>query len=248
MSPPPSQRLLEANLGSIRRRIEAARAGSPTSSPSVALLVVTKGAPSEAFPLLRSAGVRDVAESRVQAAEARREAVGEPGGDLVWHGVGHVQRNKAARATEVFDVFHALDSPALAGRLEEALSRRGRTWPVHLQVNAASDPRKGGVGVEEALGFLEAATALPHLDVVGWMTMGALGEDPRAAFHALREVRDEAVRRGLGRRPPSALSMGMSDDFETAVEEGATVVRIGSAVFEGVFPAEGARPGVRKAG
>jgi pyridoxal phosphate enzyme (YggS family) len=249
MPPLPSQRLLEANLASIRGRIEAARAGSPTSSPAVSLLVVTKGAPADAFDLLRSAGVRDVAENRVAAAAERRaRADAAPGGRFVWHGVGHVQRNKAARAVLAFDVFHALDSRALADRLEAALAPAERSWPVHLQVNAADDPDKGGVSADDALGFLEDVSRHPHLDVVGWMTMGALDEDPRPAFRALREVRDAAVRRGIGRRPAAALSMGMSDDFEVAVEEGATVVRIGRAVFDGVFPAEEAPPGVRKAG
>jgi pyridoxal phosphate enzyme (YggS family) len=243
----PSQSLLEANLASLRLRIEAARSGSPRASGAVDLLVVTKGAPADAFPLLAAAGVGDVAESRVAAAEVRRRAA--PGPGLRWHGIGHVQRNKAARATAVFDVFHALDSPALADRVETALEESGRTWPVHLQVNAAGDPRKGGVRVDDALGFLASASAHPHLDVVGWMTMAALDEDPRPAFCALREARDEAVRRGLGRRPPEALSMGMSDDFEVAVEEGATVVRLGRVVWEGVFPAaQAVRRDARRAG
>ena len=232
MPSPPSERALKANLGRLARRIDAARARSAVAAPEVRVVVVTKEAPAEAFALLAAAGVVDVGENRVQAAVARRP--GAPDG-LVWHGIGHLQRNKAARAVEAFDVFHALDSLDLARRLDEVLAGRDLPWPVHLQVNAAGDPRKGGVGPEEALGLLAEIANLPRLDVVGWMTMAALDADPRPAFRALRELRDEAVRRGLGRRPPDALSMGMSDDVEVAVEEGATVVRVGRAVWDGVF-------------
>jgi pyridoxal phosphate enzyme (YggS family) len=196
--------------------------------------VVTKEAPVAAFPLLAAAGVTEVGENRVQDAVLRRPAAPP---SLVWHGIGHLQGNKVGKAVEVFDVFHALDSAALAARAETLLATRGKTWPVYLQVNAAADPDKGGVAPEEALAYLEEVSRHPHLDVVGWMTMAALDADPRPAFRALAEVRDEAVRRGLGRRPASALSMGMTDDFEVAVEEGATIVRVGRAVWDGVFSA-----------
>jgi pyridoxal phosphate enzyme (YggS family) len=211
----------------------------------VSLVVVTKSAPPSAFSLLARAGHRDVGENRVLDAERRREAAGSPrtpaGDDLVWHGIGHLQTNKARRALFAFDTFHALDSLHLADRLEALLAETDRRWPVYAQVNAAEDPAKSGVAPAEADAFLRALSDRPHLDVVGLMAMAredAPGEAARATFSTLRGVRDEAVRRGVGRRPPSGLSMGMSDDFETAVEEGATVVRIGRAAFEGVFPGE----------
>jgi pyridoxal phosphate enzyme (YggS family) len=203
----------------------------------VDLVVVTKAAPPTAFRLLADLGVTDVGESRVQAALERRPRA--PGG-LVWHGIGHLQRNKAHRAVEVFDVFHALDSIRLAERLEEVLGRRGRRWPIYLQVNAADDPAKGGFEAEEVRDALGRLADLPHLEVLGFMTLARLGGDEaetRRAFRALAEVRDEAVRGAALPRPPSGLSMGMSADFEWAVEEGATVVRVGSAIFEGVLDA-----------
>jgi pyridoxal phosphate enzyme (YggS family) len=227
----PSERALKANLERLSRRIEAARARSRVAAPSVAVVVVTKGVPAPALVPLASLGVRDVGENRVQEAADKRP--GAPPG-LRWHGIGHLQRNKARKAVDLFDTFHALHSEDLGDRLEAVLAPLGRTWPVHLQVNAAGDPRKSGVPPERALQVLERIAELPHLDVVGWMTMPFLDEDPRPAFRALREIRDEAVRRGLGRRPAAALSMGMSDDFEVAVEEGATVVRVGRAVWAGV--------------
>lgn len=226
--------VLSRNLAQVRSRIEAARARSPRAAPRVDLLVVTKSAPVELFPLLHEAGVREVAENRVQAVEERR-ALAPPG--WRWHGIGHLQRNKVRRALRLFDVFHALDSLDLARALDAALRGAARPSPVYIQVNAADDPRKGGCPPSEALSFASALRELPHLMPVGFMTMARLGADEasaRAAFRALREVRDDVCRRAVLPAPPEGLSMGMSGDFEVAVEEGATVVRVGSALFEGL--------------
>lgn len=237
MGPPPHPQALAqvtANLARLRARIDAARTRGAFAAPRVDLLVVTKSAPVALFPVLREAGVTDVAENRVQAAEARRP-LAPPG--WRWHGIGHLQRNKVRRALALFDVFHALDSLDLARALDPFLSSANRVWPVYIQVNAADDPRKGGIGPAEAPSFVKSLAALPHLAPLGFMTMARLDATPeqtRAAFRALREVRDEVVRLGVGAQPPAGLSMGMSQDFEAAVEEGATVVRLGSAVFEGV--------------
>jgi hypothetical protein len=235
---------LRGNLGGVYERIAAARARGGHAAPTVDLCVVTKAAPADAFHLLRRLGEKHVGENRVQDAVSKRE--GAPVG-LVWHGIGHLQTNKAKKAVGVFDVFHALDRLPLAEALEPLLAAAGRTWPVYLQVNAARDPRKGGVPPEEALGFLRDLERFPHLQPVGWMTMAKEdepGERARPCFAALREVRDEALRRGLGRVPPAGLSMGMSEDFEVAVEEGATIVRVGRACWQGVAPAPGLdRPG-----
>ncbi len=229
-----ASRTLARNLAAVRSRIESARRRSPNAAREVGLVVVTKSTTPDVFPALRAAGVSDVGENRVQAAEARRP--GAPEG-WRWHGIGHLQRNKAAAAVEVFDVFHALDSVALAERLEAVLAGKERRWPVYIQVNAAADPAKGGFVPEDTPNVVRQILRLPHLRPVGLMTMGRLDageEDARAAFRMLREVRDALVRDGLGDAPIAGLSMGMTDDFEWAVEEGATVVRVGRAIFEGV--------------
>jgi pyridoxal phosphate enzyme (YggS family) len=231
---------LRANLAGLARRVEAARRRAPHAAPAVQILPVTKSCPPRLFPLLAAAGVAEVAENRVQAAEERRPQA--PRG-WRWHGIGHLQRNKARRAVALFDVFHALDSLALARHLDSVLASGNRPWPVYIQVNAAEDPRKGGIAPAETAPFVKALADLPHLAPLGFMTMARIGADPaesRAAFRTLREVRDEVVRQGLGSPPPAGLSMGMSADFEAAVEEGATIVRVGSAVFEGLDVAEGA--------
>jgi pyridoxal phosphate enzyme (YggS family) len=225
---------LRENLTGVYDRIEAARRRSPRSAPVVNLVVVTKAAPAGAFDALRALGERDVGENRAPDAFKKRESA--PIG-LVWHGIGHLQTNKIKKATGAFDVFHAIDSLPLAEALDAALGAAGRRWPAYAQVNAARDPNKGGIAPEQALTFLEALSRLENLDVVGWMTMAREedeGERARPCFAVLRELRDEALRRGAGRVRPEGLSMGMSGDFEVAVEEGATIVRVGRAVWDGV--------------
>jgi pyridoxal phosphate enzyme (YggS family) len=233
---------LAERLAGVRERIEAARRRGAGAGESVALVAVTNSVSPAWITALGHAGVEDVGENRVQAALARRSKVP---GTLRWHGIGHLQRNKAADAVSVFDVFHALDSVRLAERLEEVLAaREAAPWPVYLQVNASGEAQKEGVPPDQAHALLERASRLPHLRVLGWMTMAPLGgteAEVRATFRTLRDVRDEALRRVLGLQPASGLSMGMSDDFEWAVEEGATVVRLGRVLFEGVAPAPGAR-------
>jgi pyridoxal phosphate enzyme (YggS family) len=228
---------LRANLESVRGRIDAARRRSRAAANAVTLVVVTKSAPASGFDMLSRLGATDVGENRVQSAIERR-ADAPPG--LVWHGIGHLQTNKARRAAPVFVVFHALDSLHLAERLDAALEGASRRMPVYAQVNAASDVKKGGVPVDAAASFLDAVARLPRLALVGLMTMARESDDPedaRATFRTLREVRDEALARGAGGVPALGLSMGMSGDFEVAVEEGATVVRVGRAVWDGVFAA-----------
>ena len=238
---------LRRNLDRIRARIESARARGEHAAPHVDLVVVTKSVEPAFFGPLVEAGVRDVGENRVQAAAERK-----PSAPAVWtwHGIGHLQRNKARTAAGLFDVFHALDSLRLARRLDELLGEAGRTWPVYLQVNASDEAQKGGVGPEEAIELLRQVTELPHLLPIGFMTMAkraAEDGDVRRTFRTLRELRDEAVRLGVGRTPAAGLSMGMTNDFELAVEEGATILRVGRAVFEGLTtassPGDDARTG-----
>jgi PLP dependent protein len=231
---------LRDNLEALRRRIDDARARGALAAPSVTVVVVTKSAPPEAFGLLARLGARDVGENRVQAAAQRRPDA-PPG--LVWHGIGHVQTNKARRAAQTFDVFHALDSLRLAEHLDAAREGAALRLPVYAQVHAARDPAKGGIAPDDVPAFLDAVARLPRLELVGLMTMAKESDDPedaREAFRTLREVRDDALAKGRGGAPALGLSMGMSGDFEVAVEEGATVVRVGRAVWDGVFAVEGA--------
>jgi pyridoxal phosphate enzyme (YggS family) len=232
--PPVVQDTIRHNLDRIHARIRAARDRGPAPAAHTDLVVVTKSIDAGLFGPLAAAGVRDVGENRVQSA-AERRPLGPK--EWTWHGIGHLQRNKARTALATFDLFHALDSERLAGHLDRLLDGTDRRWPVFLQVNAAEDPAKGGFFPDAALDALRAVARLPHLEPRGFMTMARLGAsegDLRATFRTLRQIRDDALGLGLGEAPVTGLSMGMSDDFEVAVEEGSTLVRVGRAVFDGV--------------
>ena len=198
---------------------------------------MTKGVPAEIVQEAVRLGVGELGESRVQEADGKVALVG-PGPR--WHLIGHLQTNKAKRALALFEEIHSVDSV----RLAEELSRRavpGRVVVVYVEVNTSGDSGKHGATPDEAISLVERVGALPSLQVAGLMTIGPLAggsEGARESFRLLRRLRDEAVTRGLIPRD-AGLSMGMSDDFEIALEEGATIVRIGSALFGSRPPASG---------
>lgn len=229
-------------LEAVRERICRAAARSGRDPSGITLVAVTKTHPPALVAEAVAAGAGDLGENRVQEAQAKIEALAALRPPVRWHLIGHLQRNKARPAAELFDLVHSVDSL----RLAEALARHvapGRRLPILLQMNVSGEASKdgfdlrGGVanraGLTALLPEVEAILALPNLEVRGLMTIAPMGADPEAArpsFRALRELRDE-----LARRYPSAgwreLSMGMTDDFEAAIAEGATMVRVGRAIF-----------------
>ena len=223
----------------ILARITAAALRAGRDPAAVTLVAVSKTVPADRVREAVAAGFGVLGENRVQEGAAKIPAV--PG--ATWHLVGPLQANKARRAVELFDVIQAVDSVELALRLDRIAGevRSGRPLPVLLQVNVADDPAKAGFAPEAVAGVLPAILDLPNLRVDGLMTIGRLAvaaEEARPTFRALRELAA-----GLRDRDPrlgTALSMGMTDDFEVAVEEGATLVRVGRAIFgERVAPASG---------
>lgn len=217
---------LAARLAAVRARIAAASARGGRRPDEVTLVAVSKGVPVERVRAALASGITELGENRVQEAGPKIDALGR---GARWHLVGHLQGNKAARAAALFDVIHSVDS----ARLLEALDARAvRPLDVLLQVNVAREPQKSGVAPEALPELVRGAAALHLVRIVGLMTIAPLGADParvRAVFRRLRELRGEAGR--LLGAPLPHLSMGMSDDFELAVEEGATIVRIGRAIF-----------------
>jgi pyridoxal phosphate enzyme (YggS family) len=211
-----------ANVAAVRERIARAAERSRRDPREVTLIAVGKTKSAALLDDAIAAGVRDVGENYVQEAAAKRAQVKRP---ARWHMIGHLQRNKAKQALEVFDLVHSLDGVELA----EALSRRGeamgRTIPVLVEVNLGGEESKSGVSPDEVDGVVSHLGRLQHLTVEGLMTIPPTGppEQTRPHFRRLRELRDR-----LGLRE---LSMGMTDDFEVAVEEGATMVRVGRAIF-----------------
>jgi hypothetical protein len=225
------QRIAE-NLAAVEERIRAACRRASRARAEVTLVAVTKTVSSDIAALLPGLGVCDLGESRPQ--ELWRKATAVP--SLVrWHFVGHLQRNKIERTLPLVERIHAVDSPRLLAALEEACRRASRTLPVLVEVNASREASKHGFAPEEVPGLAARLAELQHIRVEGLMTMAAYAEDPqrtRPTFAALRELRDRLAAE-LGRSLPQ-LSMGMSNDFDLAIEEGATLVRLGTMLFEGI--------------
>jgi len=216
-------------LARVRERIEAACSRSRRDPASVLLVAVSKTFPVEAIEALLRCGHTVFGENRVQEALPKIEALA---GRARWHLVGHLQRNKARHAVGAFEMIHSLDGVELAKEIDRRARARGIVQPALLQVNVAREETKHGIGEEAIAETLDAVLELPAVELRGFMTIPPPVEDPEDArgwFARLREVRDAAERR-TGRRLPD-LSMGMSSDFEVAVEEGATLVRVGTALF-----------------
>ncbi len=213
---------IAGNVAAVRERIAAAAARAGRDVNDVCLIAVAKTKPAALVEAAIAAGVRDIGENYVQEAVGKRAAVAGDG--VRWHLIGHLQRNKAARAVEVFDVIHTIDSAALAVALARHARERGRAVPVLVEVNIGAEASKSGVAPEALPGLLDAI-AQTEVRVDGLMTIPQPG-DPEDARRQFRRLRALAQAAGL-----RELSMGMSDDFEIAVEEGATMVRVGRAIF-----------------
>jgi hypothetical protein len=225
---------LRARLAALRERIAAAARRAGRDPGEITLVGVSKRVPAERVATAVAAGLRDVGESFVQEARAKipdvAARVAEP---PRWHLVGRLQRNKARDAAALFDWVHGVDREDLARELDRRAGQAGRKLAVLLQVNLSGEAQKGGAAPEAVPGLLAACGALAALEVRGLMTVPAAAEDPEAArpaFARLRALRD-ALRAAPGGDGLVHLSMGMSHDFEVAVEEGATMVRVGTALF-----------------
>jgi hypothetical protein len=214
---------LRENLARVRDRIDAACRRSGRDPAGVTLVAVTKSAGDADVEALLDLGVRDLGESRAVEGSARAARFG---GDVRWHFIGHLQTNKAAKVAAAFHVLHSLDRPALAEEFEKKCAARNRTRPVFVQVNVSGEASKGGFRPEEAAAAVAGVRAdRPHLEVAGLMTMAPAGE-PEEARPYFRRLRELAAACGV-----PGLSMGMTGDFEVAVEEGATHIRVGTALF-----------------
>lgn len=221
---------LATRLASTRDRIAAAARRSGRSAADVRLVAVTKASPPSRFDELVRAGVRDCGENRVQGAAERLAGYEQ---SFRWHFIGHLQSNKARAAAALFNVFHGVDSLNLLRRLDRVAGELGRSPELLLQVNVSGEGSKAGVEPARLPELLAEAAGLEHARVVGLMTMAprvAQPEDARPFFAGLAEL---AAAHGPPGAPVelSELSMGMSQDFEVAVEEGATLVRIGRSLL-----------------
>ena len=208
-----------ASLAEVRSRIEAAARRAGRNPSSVTLLAVTKTKPLEDLLAAYEAGVRAFGENRVQEAEAKFPHLPADAGR---HLIGPIQSNKANKAARLADVLHAVDSADLARRLARAAGNEGKRLAVFVEVNTGGEETKAGVSPAEVPALVSEVRALPQLDLRGLMSIPPPGET-RPHFAALRRLADSLAL--------AELSMGMSDDFEAAIEEGSTIVRVGTALF-----------------
>ncbi len=235
--------MLGKNLAEVRARIAAAARAAGRSADSVTVLAMSKGHPAASIAALADAGVRDFGENYLQEALPKIGAVGRTG--LVWHFTGMLQSNKSRAVAESFDWVHTVDRARIAERLNGQRPATAARLNVCVQVRTDADPRTGGCPPADLPALCQAIHALPRLRLRGLMCLPPPGDSAtarRAQFHAVRDLFEQLARAGRPAAPADdahpgldTLSMGMSDDLELAIAEGATLLRIGTALF-------GARP------
>lgn len=228
-----SEDQLGARLARVRAQIEAAALKCGRLPQEVTLIAISKTHPASLVRRAIELGVTDVGENRVQEAEQKINEVGRD--KACWHLVGHLQANKARRAVHLFDVIHSLDSLELARRLDRLCSEEDREKVrVLIQVDLSHEETKSGIDEVELTELVEGLKGLQRVQLIGLMTLPPFFDAPEQArpyFRRLRELRDELALRGAFGDQEGELSMGMTHDFEVAIEEGATMVRIGTAIF-----------------
>ena len=219
-------------LAAVHGRVAAAARRAGRDPAGVEIVAVSKGVGADLVAAAAGAGQRVFGENRVQEAAEKLDTLASARAGTRWHLVGHLQSNKGRRALDLFDCVQSVDSLELAVRLDRLAAELGRRLPVYLQVNVDRDPAKAGFEPADLTAALPALLDLGALDPIGLMTVGRLVEDPEAArptFRALAALSTDLRRHDA--RLGAGLSMGMSADFEVAVEEGATCVRVGRAIF-----------------
>lgn len=226
---PDPETSFRANLAAVEERIAGACRRAGRDRASVRLLPITKTVPAQVLRLAHAAGVRPFGENKIQEAMGKRDALQDLAVD--WSIVGHLQTNKAKYLARFAREFHALDSVKLAATLEKRLEIEDRVLEVYIQVNTSGEETKYGLHPDDLLPFIDELAQYKRLKLRGLMTLALLSADMervRPCFALLRRLRDEAVKRNASL---TELSMGMSGDFEEAIEEGSNVVRVGQAIF-----------------
>jgi pyridoxal phosphate enzyme (YggS family) len=222
---------LAANIAEVRAQITAAAQRVGRDAAEITLVAVSKTKPLEIIKIAYNLGVTHFGENRIQEVLTKVAAFSPP--TLAWHMIGHLQSNKVGKATGIFACIHSVDSLHLAQLLNRRAEHAGMRQTVLLQVNVSGESSKEGMTVEETIPLARQIVTLPYLDVQGLMTIAPLVEDAeqvRPVFRALRHLRGR-LRQEIPDATWSHLSMGMTDDFQVAIEEGATIVRVGRAIF-----------------
>jgi len=222
---------IEANIQNIRQRIAAAAARAHRDPAGIRLMAVSKTVEPERIQRALDAGITLLGENYVQEAREKIPAVGR---GAEWHMIGHLQTNKAKYVVHLFDWIHSVDRLELAQELDKRACQHNRRLNVLVEVNVSGEASKNGIEPSGVPELVRRISALPHLTIRGLMTMPPYSDNPensRPYFQALRGLRDEIHAAAIPNVRMDELSMGMTDDFEVAVEEGATIIRVGRAIF-----------------
>ena len=223
---------IKENVAQVQEQIAAACRHGGRRREDVKLVAISKTFPAESIRAAYEAGLRDFGENRVQEAHAKRPALSDL--SITWHLVGHLQTNKAKAARELFHWVHSVDSFRLAQKLDQAAVSGGGRLPVLLEVNLGGEESKAGVGESEIIQLAEQVSRVGTLEVRGLMVIPPFLDDPelvRPYFRRLRELAQGIDAKNIANVSMQELSMGMSHDFEVAIEEGATIIRVGTAIF-----------------
>ncbi len=223
---------MKDRLQQIHQRIDQAATRCNRSAESIRLIAVSKTMPADVVKEAVAAGVTDLGENYIQ--EAREKVNALATSEVSWHFIGHLQSNKAKYAVRLFDLIHSVDSFKLANELDKYAHKIDKVQAVLVQVNVAKEESKSGIYVEETIELLKQLSRLENISVKGLMTMPPYFNAPdkvRPFFAALRKLRDRIRNEGIANIGMDELSMGMTGDFEAAIEEGATMVRVGTAIF-----------------
>lgn len=226
----PDRSAIVSNVERVRERVALAAKRAGRFADEITIVAVSKTFPADAIRVAYDAGLRHFGENRVQEWESKRAALAQL--DATWHLIGHLQSNKSRRAAYLFHRVDSVDDLALAKRLDAAAAAEGKNLPVLIEVRLSEEDTKSGVAESELASLAGSIAPFGHLDMLGLMTIPPFLDHPervRPYFRKLRELRDQ-VSHHIGRKLP-VLSMGMSHDFEVAVEEGATEIRVGTAIF-----------------
>jgi pyridoxal phosphate enzyme (YggS family) len=220
------------NLESVRRRIEKAASSVGRDPQEIKLIVAVKNIPTELVLQALEAGITDIGENKVQEAKTRYEEVKAKFPNVSWHMIGHLQRNKVRHALDIFDIIQSVDSERLAREIQA--KARAQVVPILIEVNTSGEEAKYGVPVESTIDLLKTISVLNSVRVQGLMTIAPLVENPENArpyFSRLKKLSEEIKKLNLPNVDMNYLSMGMTDDFEAAIQEGSNMVRIGRAIF-----------------
>lgn len=227
---------IRENYEEVRARMTDAAKRTGRTPEEVMLVAVTKTVTADVARMLYDLGQRVFGENRVQEAQKKRNALAELK-EASWHMIGTLQTNKAKKAVQLFDVIHSVDRGHLADALEQQAAKLHRRMPVLVEVNVSGEASKHGVAPEQALQLVESLLMQPHLEAWGLMTMAPIEPNPescRPYFAKLRELLESIKTRLTPGESFRHLSMGMTQDYEVAIEEGATMVRVGTALFRGI--------------